>query len=81
VEKLNTIWSTPRKFSINEIKNIGAASKSRKTKWSDVWGLSGGKIEIDYFGQKRYFGQSISPEEAHSIINEVQKLMNEQNPN
>lgn len=72
IEKKGTLFTIPRRFELFEINKIRIANTNRPTRWTDLWGLSGGNIEILYFRQKKYFGQSIEKEQARELIQQVE---------
>ncbi|MFB1012497.1 MAG: hypothetical protein QMC68_01990 [Bacteroidia bacterium] len=72
IAKKGTIFTIPRRFELFEINKICIANTNRPLRWTYLWGLSGGNIEILYFHQKKYFGQSIEKEQAKELIQQLE---------
>jgi hypothetical protein len=77
IEKLGTILTIPSKFEIEQIEYISNTERPPTPRWIKFWGLGGGQIEFVYLGQTKYFGQSLTFEEATKIIESMkEKLKN-----
>lgn len=76
IEKIGTILTGLKKYEIDYINNISKTQKSTVPIWMRFWGFAGGKIEFDYLEQKKYFGQTLTTDEAIQIIEKLKEKIN-----
>jgi hypothetical protein len=81
IEKKGTFLSLPRRFELINIEYVSNTEKPTTPKWLKFWGLSGGKIELVYLGQTKYFGQTIDFAKAYEIIEEIKKKIKTRHAN
>lgn len=68
IEKLGTILTTVRRFEVSELDLFSLTDNPTTPGWIKFWGLGGGAIQFPYLGQNKYFGQTLTKNEANSII-------------
>lgn len=71
VEKLGTIFTSKRKYDIQDIDVFSLTEKPTTPFFIRFWGLGGGQIQFNYFGQFKYFGQTLTGNDAKTIINKL----------
>lgn len=71
IEKLGTILTTLRKFETQELDGFSLTEKPTTPMWIKFWGLGGGQIQFNYLGQTKYFGQTLTKNDANIIISKL----------
>ncbi len=68
IEREGTILSTTRRFNRDQIDGFAVSHENSIPKILVIYGIRGGFIEFEYLGQKKYFGQSLTKNEAKQIV-------------
>ena len=71
--KVGTILTIPKKYEISLIDNFTVTDRPTTPHWIRFWGLGGGRIQFDYLDQIKYFGQTLTKNEAIQIIDKLNK--------
>lgn len=68
IEQKGTFLTIPKKFATHQIDFFAKATKTNIPRILVAYGVSGGYIEFQYLGQKKYFGQTLSKKEAEQLV-------------
>jgi hypothetical protein len=76
VERIGTFFTSARKYETSLIDNISIATKHTTPGWYRLYGFGGGQVMFDYLEQKKYFGQTLTHEEANEIVGRFKEYLN-----
>jgi hypothetical protein len=69
-------FTSPRKYETSLIDNISVVTKPTTPGWYRLYGFGGGNVMFDYLEQKKYFGQTLTHEEASEIVARFKEYLN-----
>lgn len=67
IRKQGTLFSVPRKYELSLVEGFSSTKDSPYPWWMRIYGLAGGQVMFHYLGSPRYFGQTLSFQEAQQV--------------
>jgi len=81
IDKIGTMLANTESYKLEGLSHFALSKRKIMMLFSNPFSIDGGEIQFEYYGELKYFGQSLTRTEAKEIIKQLIKIIEQRTAN